>query len=378
MTYDEQLHSVLTGQPGSRAALNTPVLILDLDALERNIALMAARAARDGIAMRPHAKTHKSADIARRQLDAGAIGICCAKLGEAEALAANSITGLHLTSPVVSKPAIARLAALAAAHPDISVVVDHPANVERLGEAMRSTSRALDVIIDIDPGFHRTGVADADAAVRLAHAIADLPGLRYRGVQFYCGADQHIADYAQRAEAIRERTAYLSDVIDKLTAAGFPPAIVTGSGTGSHEIDLELGVFTELQVGSYIFMDRQYAECDLTTLGMPALEHSLFIDSTVVSANTAGLVTVDAGFKAMATDGGLPTIANGAPPQTRFAFMGDEQGALIGSELPPLGARVSLIVPHCDPTVNLYDSFHVVRQDTLVDIWPITARGRSQ
>ena len=378
MSNDERLHRELAGKQGSRSALNTPVLVLDLDALDRNIAKMAERAASSGIAMRPHAKTHKSADIARRQLDAGAIGICCAKLGEAEALAADGITGLHLTSPVVPEPAIARLVILSETHPDISVVVDHPANVERLGEAMRSTSRALDVIIDIDPGFHRTGVADGDAAVQLARAIAAQPSLRYRGVQFYCGAQQHIADYAQRAEAIRERTAFLSAVIEQLASAGFPPAIVTGSGTGSHETDLELGVFTELQVGSYVFMDRQYAECDLTGPGLPSFEHSLFIDSTVVSVNTSGLVTVDAGFKAMATDGGLPTIADGAPPPTRFAFMGDEQGALIGANLPQLGGRVTLVVPHCDPTVNLYDSLHVVRQDTLVDIWPVTARGRSR
>ena len=125
-------------------------------------------------------------------------------------------------------------------------------------------------------------------------------------------------------------------------------------------------------------MDRQYAECDLSGSGAPPFEHSLFIDSSVVSVNTAGLVTIDAGFKAMATDGGLPVLASGAPPTTRFVFMGDEQGALIGADLPQLGERIALIVPHCDPTVNLYDSYHVVEADTLIDIWPITARGRSR
>lgn len=378
MRDDERLHRELVGRPGSRAGLNTPALVLDRDALDRNIARMAARAAEGGISLRPHAKTHKSADIAMRQLRAGAIGICCAKLGEAEALAAEGITGLHLTSPVVPEPAIARLAALVAAHPDTSVVVDHPANVDRLGHAMQGAATPLDVIIDIDPGFHRTGVVDAEAAVALARTVAAWPRLRYRGVQFYCGAQQHVADYVARADAIGERTAYLSQIIEDLTAAGFAPHIVTGSGTGSHAIDIELGVFTELQVGSYVFMDRQYAECDLTRSGTARFEHSLFIDSSVVSANTAGLVTLDAGFKAMATDGGLPTIAAGVPRETRFAFMGDEQGALIGPQLPTLGERVSLVVPHCDPTVNLYDSLHLVSGDTLVDIWPVTARGRSR
>jgi 3-hydroxy-D-aspartate aldolase len=170
-------------------------------------------------------------------------------------------------------------------------------------------------------------------------------------------------------------------VIDALRSAGHDVSIISGSGTGTHHIDLELGVFTELQAGSYIFMDRQYLDCDLTGDGMPPFEPSLFVDARVVSANHQGLVTIDAGFKSLSTDGGKPSVVRGAPPETNFAFMGDEHGALIGKGIEQAlrpGDPVSLTVPHCDPTVNLYDSYHVVRGDTLVEIWPVSARGRAR
>lgn len=378
MSDDRRLHGELIGRQGSRDALNTPVLVLDADALDRNIAVMAGLAAARGVALRPHAKTHKSVDIARRQIAAGAIGLCCAKLGEAEALAEGGITGLHLTSPVVTAPAIARLTALAARSEGLTVVVDNPANAERLAHAMAPDAAPLGVIIDIDPGIRRTGVASAADAVALAEVIARQPTLAYHGVQYYCGSQQHIESYAARRAAIEERTDYLRTVIAAVTEAGFAPGIVTGSGTGTHRIDLDLGVFTELQVGSYVFMDRQYNDCDLTGAGDAPFATSLFIDSRVVSANGEGIATIDAGYKAMATDGGPPVIVDGAGADAKFVFMGDEHGAVIGPDRLAIGHRVTLAVPHCDPTVNLYDSLHIVRGDTLIDIWPVTARGRSR
>ena len=382
---DAGLHAGLIGQQGSRAALNTPVLVLDVDALDRNIARMAALVAGHGVALRPHAKTHKSVDIARRQIAAGAVGLCCAKIGEAEVLAAGGIGGLLITSPVAAPAAIVRLAALAAAAPDLMAVADHPAVVATTERALAAAEARLGIVIDVDPGIHRTGVASAEAAVALAEAIAVSPHLTYRGVQFYCGAQQHIEDYAQRRAAIEERTDYLRTVIAALTEAGFAPPLVTGSGTGSHRIDLALGVFTELQAGSYVFMDRQYLDCDLAEGGVddgaPPFEVALTVDARVVSANHAGLVTIDAGFKSLSTDGGAAGVLRGAPADTRFVFMGDEHAALIGDgigeRLRP-GDAVMLTVPHCDPTVNLYDSYHVVRGDTLVELWPVGARGRAR
>lgn len=376
---DYALHASLIGQQGSRAALNTPVLVLDREVLDRNIATMAALAKARGVTLRPHAKTHKSVAIGRRQIAAGAVGLCCAKLGEAEALAEGGIAGLHITSPVVTPQAIARLIALDAVSDGLSVAVDNPDNVAAIGHAASEAGQVIGVFIDLDPGIHRTGVASPDAAVALAQTIAAEPGLRYRGLQYYCGLQQHIEDYAARRAAIEERTAYLSVVIGALTEAGFAPDIVTGGGTGTHAIDLDLGVFTELQVGSYVFMDRQYNDCDLTGDGAAPFETSLFVDASVVSANTPGLSTIDAGFKSLSTDGGSPSVADGAPANAHFLFMGDEHSALIGAEAHlPIGRRVTLVVPHCDPTVNLYDFYHVVRDNTLIEIWPVSARGRAR
>ena len=378
---DHELHAHLIGRQGSREALNTPALVLDLDALDRNIAAMATLVAAHGVQLRPHAKTHKSVDIARRQIAAGAVGLCCAKIGEAEVLVDGGITGVLITSPVAAPAAIERMAVLAKRSPTLMAVVDHSEVVAAIARALSDRDATLDVLIDIDPGIHRTGVACADAAVALASAIAASPRLRYRGVQFYCGAQQHIESFADRRAAIEERTDYLQGVIAALTAAGFGPEIVTGSGTGTHRIDLALGVLTEIQAGSYVFMDKQYLDCDLADGPTPPFETALGVDSRVVSANHKGLVTIDAGFKSLSTDGGVAVVQRGAPADTRFVFMGDEHGALIGAgigdQMKP-GDAVTLTVPHCDPTVNLYDTYHVVRGDTLIDLWPVSARGRAR
>ncbi|RYD42972.1 MAG: DSD1 family PLP-dependent enzyme [Sphingomonadales bacterium] len=381
MTTDRELHDHLIGQQGSRADLNTPVLVLDVDALDRNISAMAALAAHHGVALRPHAKTHKSVDIALRQKAAGAVGVCCAKIGEAEVLAEGGVTGILITSPVAAPAAIDRLAKLAATAEGLIAVVDHPGVAERINAALAAAGTKLDVIIDIDPGIARTGVASAEAAVSLAKVISASDNLEYRGVQFYCGSQQHIESYADRRAAIAERTTYLQQVIAALTEAGFAPGLVTGSGTGTHRIDLDLGVFNELQAGSYVFMDKQYLDCDIADAAEPPFEVSLSVDARVVSANHSGLVTIDAGYKSLSTDGGVAVVQRGAPETAFFAFMGDEHAALIapeiGTQLAP-GDPVSLTVPHCDPTVNLYDHYHVVAGDTLVDIWPVSARGRAR
>jgi 3-hydroxy-D-aspartate aldolase len=262
-------------------------------------------------------------------------------------------------------------------------VVDHPDNAVALASAASvwATDRPLDVLIDIDPGIHRTGVASPAAALELAQRVRGLRHLRYRGVQFYCGVQQHIARFAERDAAIRERMQYLQSVIALLTEHQVAPAIVTGAGTGTHRIDAALGLYTEWQVGSYVFMDRQYAECELTGDGAALFEYALFVEATVVSANHRGLATIDAGFKALATDGGPPAIVSGAPAGASYRFLGDEHGAIVdpaGAHVWQLGDRVRLAVPHCDPTVNLYDSYHVLSGDTLEAIWPVSARGRSR
>ncbi|WP_342251201.1 DSD1 family PLP-dependent enzyme [Sphingomonas sp. OTU376] len=349
--------------PLPRADLATPALLLDVAAMDRNIAAMAEFARARGLALRPHAKTHKSSEIAKRQIAAGAVGICCAKLGEAEALAAEGVGDIHLTSPVVTRDGIARLTALAGKI-RLSVVADHPDAVRALAGC------GATLFVDVDPGKHRTGVTSPEAAVMLAAAIVE-SGLALGGVQYYCGSEQHIAVFADRQAAIVEKTDYLRTVLAALTAAGFDIPIVTGAGTGTFPIDAELGVLTELQVGSYIFLDREYRDCELAG---PSFEQALWVDSTVVSANTPGMVTIDAGLKSFATDAGVPVPLSGS---ARYAFMGDEQGALFGEALPGLAERVTLVPPHCDPTVNLYDRYWLVAGETVTGAWPVTARGRS-
>jgi D-serine deaminase-like pyridoxal phosphate-dependent protein len=380
VTYAETLHAHLIGRQGSRQSLNTPALVIDVEALDRNIASMAGFAAGAGLKLRPHAKTHKSADIARRQIAAGALGVCCAKLGEAEALTEAGVEGLLITSPVVGEPAVARLVALALRAPTLMASCDNPDAVAAIGAAARAAGARLTLLVDVDPGLRRTGVADAAAALALARQIDAHPALTFGGVQFYCGAEQHIEDYAARREAIVAKMERLTAAIDALKAAGLPPGIVSGGGTGSHAIDGELGIFTELQVGSYIFMDRQYNDCALTEAAPRPFETSLMIDARVISASYPMLVTVDAGLKAMATEAGAPPILAGAAEGSAYHFMGDEHGAIVpprGVAPPKLGERVTLAAPHCDPTVNLYEAYHVVRGDTLEAIWPVTARGRS-
>jgi D-serine deaminase-like pyridoxal phosphate-dependent protein len=352
------------------ANVPTPALVLDAAALNGNIAAMAVFARSHGLALRPHAKTHKCAEIARHQIAAGAVGICCAKLAEAEALAAEGIDDIHLTSPVVTPQAVERLLRLND-RVRLSVVADHPENVAQLAQA---ATQPLRVLIDVDPGSHRTGVASPQAAVALARAVARHRSLILAGVQFYCGSQQHIAAQTERRAAVAERTVYLQEVIEALRQAGFDVPLVTGGGTGSFAIDADLGVLTELQVGSYVFMDREYRDCEL---GGPRFEQSLFVDATVVSANTPGMVTLDAGLKAFAADAGVPVVAAGAPAESRYVFTGDEHGALVGEGLPGLGARVRLVPPHCDPTVNLYDCYAVIEDGCSVGSWPVTARGCS-
>ena len=372
------------GRPGGRADLPTPALVLDLDLFEANLSRMAALARKAGVGLRPHAKTHKSAEIARRQIAAGALGICCAKLGEAEALVAAEpgLSGVLLTSPVVTPGGIARLVALAARAPGLMAVVDHPDAARAIGAAAAKAGLRMPLLVDLDMGLHRTGVADRQGALALARLVAEHPGLSFAGVQAYAGHLQHIADHSARRELSLGALAEVAGTVAALREAGLAPAIVTGSGTGTFAIDVEAGVFTELQCGSYLFMDVEYDAVGQEGGGPQSFDPALFVEASVISVNAPAFVTVDAGLKAFATEGPKPRIVAGAPDGAEYFFMGDEHGAVLAMAddpaRPRLGGRVVMQVPHCDPTVNLYDCYCVVRGDTLVAIWPIEARGRSQ
>lgn len=368
----------LIGTPGSRQRLATPALVLDLDAFEANLAAMARHAEARGVALRPHAKAHKSLTIARKQMAAGAVGVCCATVGEAEVMADGGIAGVLVTSPVTAPGKIARLAALNARAEGLMVVADDVEVVGLLAGAAAATGKPLTVLVDVDVGQRRTGAADAGAALGVARRIAESNALSFGGVQAYAGHIQHIAAFEERQAAAERAMAKARAAVESIRDAGFEVARVSGAGTGTHAIDAGAGLFTELQAGSYLFMDAQYGAVALARGARP-FRHALFVQTTVVSANIAGQATTDGGLKAFSTEGPAPVIAKGAPKGAVYRFTGDEFGCIafdpaLGALAP--GAVVECVVPHCDPTVNLYDAYHCVQGEVLVDVWPIEARGR--
>lgn len=370
----------ILGQPGSRARIETPALVIDRAAFARNVRTMAELAKARGIALRPHAKTHKCATIARAQIEAGAIGQCCAKLGELEVLAKAGIRGLHLTTPLRGEGKLARLMDVLAIAPDTMIVVEDVPAVEALGAATTAAGRRLALIVDVDVGTHRTGLTSPEAALEVARAIAGQPSLELKGVQGYAGHVQAIKDYQERRQKSHEALAILGSVRDALVAAGFPCPIVTGAGTGTHDFDHEPGLLTELQVGSYIFSDVIYDGVQMTPEGTRRWQNALFVMTSVLSAQHPSMATTDAGIKCFATDGPAPVIFSGGMQGSTYAIFGDEFGKVVlpaTDERLENGTILHCIVPHCDPNVNLFDRYHVVEGDRLVDIWPIEARGLS-
>ncbi len=368
----------LIGEKGSRGRLTTPALVLDLDRFERNLAAMARLCQESGQSLRPHAKSHKCAAIAKAQVAGGALGVCCATLREAEVMTAAGVPRVLITSPVVGDAKIARLAALATRAPDLMAVADNPRNVQDIAAAARPVGAHLTMLVDIDVGMSRTGVAGSQSAVALARDIDAADGLTFAGVQAYSGIVQHIESFAERSATYGAHLAHLQQTCDALRDAGLAPDIITGGGTGSHQIDREHRTLNELQAGSYAFMDVQYNVVEILPDAALPFETALTVRCTVVSNNADGFVTIDGGLKCFATDGPEPEVASGAPPGATYTYFGDEHGRLSFAEAGEhldLGAAVELVTPHCDPTVNLHDFFHCVRGDTLVDIWPIDARG---
>jgi D-serine deaminase-like pyridoxal phosphate-dependent protein len=363
------------GQPGSRALIPTPAAVLDLDAFGRNLAKMAGRAQAAGLALRPHAKSHKCAALARRQIEAGAVGICCAKLAEAEAMAMEGIGAILVTSPIVGAGPAARAAALGADLPDFRIVLDHPDGAAELAAAAEGP---IQVLIDVDPGLGRTGVHGPDKAVELYRAIAAEPLLTFLGVQCYGGNWQHIEGANARAAAVADGMARLKTVLAALHEAGANVGVVTGGGTGSFAADAAQGVLNEVQPGSYAFMDRDYRNA-LKDDPDGQFEQALAIETTVISANHPQWVTVDGGLKAFATDGPLPLPLTPKFEGCAYRFFGDEHGLLMRPDVAVARReRVAFMPPHIDPTLDRYDVLFLVRGDAIVEIATIEARGASQ
>lgn len=372
------------GEPGpaglTKADLPTPALVVDLDAFEANVGALAEHCRTRGCGFRPHAKTHKCPEVARRQVAAGARGIAVATVSEAEAMVAAGIRGVLLTSPIVEPAKIARMVRLCKDGGEVLLAVGHPRAVELLAEAAEAQRVEVDVLVDLDVGDHRFGILPGAPALELARQVARRRSLRLRGLQAYSGLSSHTTGFEARREASRFAMGRAVETRALLAQDGHDTAILSGGSTGTYNIDSELPGGIELQVGSYVFMDVQYRAIGGQT-GAGAytdFRRSLTVLTTVVSATLADRVTVDAGVKSFATDSATLPEAKGWEGLI-YKFFGDEFGLLTApaGTLPQLGDRLEFYVPHCDPTVNLYDRIYAVRGEDVEAIWPIVARKES-
>ncbi|MCI0753775.1 DSD1 family PLP-dependent enzyme [Teichococcus vastitatis] len=361
-------------EPGMREEeVDTPALILDLDAFEANLDAMAGYLAPTGTRLRAHAKTHKSPVVALQQIRRGAVGQCVQKVAEAEALAWGGVPDILVSNEVVAPRKLARLCALSRIS-RVALCADHYEAVTLAEQAAEAAGLRLSVLVEIDVGAGRCGVAPGPEAVALASRIAGSPHLRFGGLQAYHGSAQHIRASEGRAAAISRAVEQTRRTVEQLRQQGLSCEIVGGAGTGTFPLEAASGVYNEIQAGSYAFMDADYAANEAA----PPFRHALFVLAQVMSVPRPELAVVDAGHKALPTDSGF------ARPWQRpgLAYVGasDEHGTLrvAGGAAPKLGEKLRLVPGHCDPTIDRYDWFVGVRQGRVECLWPILARGMMQ
>jgi len=353
--------------------VDTPALIVELEAFERNLGTLATLAA-GRVRVRAHAKTHKCPEIAHRQVAAGAVGVCCQKVSEAEALVAGGVADVLVSNEIIGAPKLERLAALAR-RARIGVCVDDAGNVRDLESAAARAGARLDVYVELEVGMRRCGVAAGEPALALARSIAACKQLRFAGLQAYHGRAQHLRSMAERREVIGRAADAVRATRKLIEAAGIACPVVTGAGSGTFMLEVESGAWDEIQPGSYVFMDADYAKNEWAA-PLPRFEHSLFVLATVMSRPGAQLAIVDAGLKASSVDSGMPAVWQ--RPGLVYTHASDEHGwveVAAGATPPALGDKLLLVPGHCDPTVNLYDWYVCVRGGVVEALWPISARG---
>lgn len=360
-------------------AIDTPALVVDLDAMARNLSRMVAFAKEKNVRLRPHAKMHKSAALAQRQIQAGAVGVCVQKTAEAEALAAGGVNDIFISNEVIAPHKLQRVAALAhtlqSRDGRLAIAVDSLHGVQALAQAIGPAAENLiDVFIELDVGHGRCGVTTPDAALALARAIQPHPALRFAGLQAYHGRAQHLRRVQERHAAFASVLRIVQNTCAQLEAAGLPAPLVTGAGSGTFGLEANSGVYGELQAGSFLFMDADYARNEADP-AQPAFEHALFVKTQVMSVCATHAVC-DAGHKSHAIDSGLPRVQGGS---LEYFNGGDEHGILRGEKLPAIGDVLWLIPGHCDPTVNLHDVMIGVRgglaQGVVAQLIAVDARG---
>lgn len=365
----------------SKWELDTPALCVDLDRLEGNIRTMQAAATRFGIATRPHAKTHKSADIAKMQMAAGAIGICTAKLGEAEALMADGVDRICMTTSNLSPSKIRRAMQLAKRSRHFIQATDTEQNARDLSAAAREAGVTADIVVDVAVGT-RSGIPPDEGALALARLVDELPNLTLKGLLSYDGGAQHITGFATRKERTLASIEPNVKVREAMHKAGLSTEIFSGGGTGTYNIQHHVPGFTDMQVGSYVFMDMQYLAIGSED-GNPVykdFESSLTVVGTVLNNRFPGRITTDAGAKALTLN--VPRAGVIGEPEADYNAGSDEFGVITFKTGPAkayaIGDRIEMIVPHCDPVVNLYDVMYGIRKDRVERLIRVTARGKSQ
>ena len=367
--------------PGMDAAdIQTPALVLDLDALERNIAKMGAYAKAHGMRHRVHGKMHKSVDIARLQMElGGACGVCCQKVSEAEVFARGGITDVLVSNQVRDPLKIDRLARLPLLGARTLCCVDDIANLADLSEAATRHGTQIECLIEIDCGAGRCGVTTTEAVVEIARAIDAAPGLKFGGLQAYQGAMQHLDDYAEREAKIAVAIAMVSDAVEALKTHGLECDIVGGGGTGSYYFESNSGVYNELQCGSYAFMDADYGrirDAEGNRIDQGEWENAMFLLTQVMSHAKADKAIVDAGLKAQSVDSGLPVIFGRT--DVEYVKCSDEHGVVADpARVLAVGDKLRLVPGHCDPTANVHDWYVGVRDGKVETLWPVSARGKA-
>ena len=371
--------------------IDTPALVVDLDMMERNLRTMAAFAAQHGVMLRPHAKMHKSAELAKLQVAAGAIGVCVQKTSEAEALVAGGVLNIFISNEVIAPTKLTRVAALtrvlAACGGKLAICVDSLEGIKRLADCMNAgrllsgISSSIDVFIELNVGHNRCGVEPGTAAVALALEIRKHPALNFAGLQAYHGKAQHMRSVAERQAAILSAIKAVHLTRQLIEDEGIKVSLVTGAGTGTAALEAASKMYGELQAGSYLFMDADYAANE-PALGQPHFKHALFVKTQVISVH-AKHVVCDAGHKSHAIDSGMPKVhAFSSRSALVYSNGGDEHGILTpaagSTRLPSLGSMLWLIPGHCDPTVNLHDAMIGVRGGLLEGVVEriITVDGR--
>jgi D-serine deaminase-like pyridoxal phosphate-dependent protein len=364
----------------TRSDLPTPALTLDLDAFEWNVTQMTQHCKTHNRALRPHGKTHKCPEIARALIDAGAVGACAAKISEAEAFAEGGVTGLLVTTAVVGKHKIERAVRLAGRRPETIFSADNEQNVRDLNDAARTAKVRLNIAIDLAVSG-RTGIQPGEPAAALAQLVDSLPGLKLAGIQAYAGHASHVTGWEERRKVSLEAMGRAVETRRLFESKGLECPLLTGGSTGTYNIDAEIDGITELQPGSFIFMDVDYNRIGGKSGAVyQDFRNALTVVTTVVSKPSEELAIVDGGFKAFATDKPFGPRST-AMAELTWAWGGDEHGKLsMGGKPVPLhvGDRLEFVIPHCDPSVNLYDRIYCLRGDAVEAIWPITARGMSQ